>query len=312
MAAVTWDSYFAADPGLIFKGLYGSAVVKDYAPGNDFSNFSPFDSATGNLSTNILGTEAFLDVGYLDENGMVITPKYTVADTMAWQDRAPLRKDVTADSEELKLTGIESTPLLDCLRRSIPLAQVQPIGTSNYNISKPKIPLTTPRSFLGIAVDNGTGSNIYKAVLYPKCVLVKPEARSFQAKTELQTGLTFEPLYDKVSGFAVREWTDGPGWRLLSALPAPAAPVATAVSGAKATLTFAPPASGTAPFTYTVGIVPTASGATAAFGGTATAPTATVSSLTVGTAYTFTVTATDNTGKVSPASAPSNSITAIT
>lgn len=309
---VTWDSYFTPNSQLIIKGLYGSIVAKDYSVQNNFGSFTPFDPATGKLSADILTTQGFMDVGYLDENGAIFTPKYAVADTMAWQTRAPLRKDATQDTEESTFTGIETTPLLDCLRNSIPFSQMGVLGAPGYSFAKSKVPTIAQRSILYVTVDNSSGQDVYLAKLHPRAVLVKPDVQSWQAKTEIQTKLMFEPLYDTVAGFAIKEWRDGPGWRGLAGAPsAPGTPTATAITGAKANLTFAPATGGNGTITYAVGVV--GSGVAPAFtvGGTAGAPTAVVTGLTVGTVYAFTVTASDTSGHVSTVSAASNSVTAI-
>jgi hypothetical protein len=308
----TWGAYFNPNSQLVVKGLYGSVVVKDYSPTNAFSTFSPFDPATGLLSADILGAQGFLDVGYLDENGVVFTPKYAVADTMAWQTRSTIRKDVTQDTEESSFTGIETTPLLDCLRNSIPLSQIGAIGASGYSFTKSRSPNVALRSLLHITVDNSTGADVYLAKLFPKAVLVKPDVSSWQAKAEIQTKLVFEPLFDSQAGFAVKEWRDGPGWRGLSGSPnAPTSVVATAVTGAKVNLAFGPATGGTAPYTYAVAVIGAGGTPTFTYAGTTSAPTAQVSGLTVGNSYTFTVTATDSASHVSLASSPSNSVTVI-
>jgi hypothetical protein len=87
--------------------------------------------------------------------------------------------------------------------------------------------------------------------------------------------------------------------------PAPVAPTATAVAGAKATIAFTALTTTPTPTSYT---------ATSSPGGfTATGSTSplTVSGLTAGTVYTFTLKATNIVG-TGPASAASNAITAVT
>lgn len=312
MAAVTFDSIFSGDPALIFSALYGAALVKDYSSTNNYANYSPFDAATGNLSSTITGSDGFLDTGYLDENGIVVTPKYTTRDTLAWQTRATLRKDITQDTESAVFTPIGTTPLVEFLRNSYSLASMPSVGSTGYGVAKNKYPNIAFRSLLLIAVDNALAANTYKVKLYPRCQLVKPDVQSLNAKSELMNKLDFEPLFDKVAGFAVKEWIDGPGWRTLGPIPAaPGTPTATAVAGRMANLSFAPSTGGVPPYTYTAAASPS-SGVTFTYGGTAAAPTAVANGLTVGTAYTFTVFATDSAGRVSPVSGVSNSVTALT
>jgi len=312
MAAVTFDSIFSGDPALIFSALYGAVLVKDYSSTNNYANYSPFDAATGNLSSTITGSDGFQDLGYLDDNGVIMTPKYTTRDTMAFQTRATLRKDITQDTEDAVFTPIGTTPLVDSLRNSTALAGMPAIGAPGYSVTKSKYPNVAFRSLLFIGVDNALAANTYKVKLYPRCQLVKPDVQTMNAKTPLTNKLTYEPLFDKVAGFPFKEWIDGPGWRTLGPIPAaPGTPTATAVAGRMANLSFAPSTGGTPPYTYTAASTPSA-GVTFTYGGTLAAPTAVANGLTVGTAYTFTVYATDSAGKVSPVSGVSNSVTAVT
>src|SRR5437879_3307132 len=140
MAGVTWDSIFPGNTALVRKALYGSVLVQDYSASNSFATYSPFDPTTGLLSSSLLTTDGWTDLGYLDENGVEFTPTYSTADTNAWQTRQPLRTDVTADTEQAKIVALQSTPLIDCLYNNLPLASTGALGASGHSYAKPKTP----------------------------------------------------------------------------------------------------------------------------------------------------------------------------
>lgn len=295
VAGVTWDSIFPGNSNLTRKALYGSCLVQDYSASNNFATYSPFDSATGLLSSTLLGADGWQDIGYLDETGVEFTPTYTTADTMAWQTRQALRTDVTVDTEQAKVVALASSPLTDCLYNQVALASAGTLGTSNYSMVKPKVPQTVYRSVLFVGVDGSTGSYQFMATLYPRALMVKPDKVAWIAKTEIQVPLTFEAYPDTVAGYTIKRFRDGPGWR---ALGVPGAPTALTVGSKTATtvpITWTAPA-GIPATSYTVGVVVASTGL--AVGGATFLPTnpnattaATVGGLVTATGYTITVTA---------------------
>lgn len=271
MAGVTWDSIFPGTAALVRKALYGSVLVQDYSASNAFASYSPFDSTTGLLSSTLLTSDGWTDLGYLDENGVEFTPNYTTADTLSWQTRQPLRTDVTADTEQAKITVLQSTPISDCLYNGIALASAGALGGSGYSLVKPKVPSIIYRSLLFLGVDGAAGSYSFMATLYPRALMIKPDKQDWVAKTEVQTPLTFQAFPDSVAGYTIKRFRDGPGWR---ALALPNAPTALTLGSKTATtlpITWTAPATGPVPTSYTVSIV-LASNGTPVGGATFTPP----------------------------------------
>lgn len=217
MPVATWDSLFSGRPELIRKMLFGSVLVKDYDAATSLATWSPFDSATGGLVDTITTTDGWQDLGYLDESGVEVTPTFTTADTAAWQLRAPARTDVTADNEQSKIVCLEARPSVEALYRNKTLAGAPTLGASNYKMVKDKTPNLIYRSVLFLGVDGSGASVQYSAKLYPRALMVKPDKQSWNAKTEVQYTMTFQPYWDTVAGFAVADWHDGEGWRAYAA-----------------------------------------------------------------------------------------------
>lgn len=213
MPGATWDSLFTGRTELVRKALYGSVLIKDYDSANAFATYSPFDSTTGLLSSTLLTTDGWTDLGYLDENGVQFTPTYTTVDTTTWQSRQSLRADVTVDTEQAMVTALQSSPFTDALYNSIPLASAGVLGSAAYQLIKPKVPQIVYRSVLFLGVDGAAGSYEFVGKLYPRCLMIKPDKQAWQAKTEIQIPLTFQSYPDSVAGFAQVSYREGPGWR---------------------------------------------------------------------------------------------------
>jgi hypothetical protein len=240
---------------LVRKALYGSVLVQDYSASNTFASYSPFDATTGLLSSTLLTTDGFTDLGYLDESGAEFTPGYSVADVMSWQTRQPLRTDVTADTEQAKIVCLQSTPITDCLYNGVALSSAGTLGGAGYAVTKPKVPNTIYRSLLFLGVDGAAGAYSFVATLYPRALMVKPDKQDWVAKTEIQIPLTFQAYPDTVAGYTVKRFRDGPGWR---ALAIPNAPTSVTLGTKTATtlpITWTAPATGPAPTNYTVSVV---------------------------------------------------------
>lgn len=257
MSYALWENLFTGDANRIKKALYGSFLVRDYAyAATSLTSYTPFDPVTGHLSSTLLTTDGWFDIGDIDENGVQFSPKYTTADVMIWQDRMAQRTDVTLDQEECSVTAAESTPLVDHLNYQMPLANLPTTGTVGYHLTKSKTPVIRARQVLAIGVDGSGDEAEYFGTLYSRALMIKPDKYDYQAKTEIQTPLTFDSYPDPYSGFAVRRFREGPAWRAAGGNTewdhSMVAPVATAGATGTATLAFEAPVSDNGPFTYKV------------------------------------------------------------
>jgi len=301
MPSQTWSTVFPGNASFVRKALYGSVFVQDWTGTVNWSTYSPFDSASGELVTTLLTTDGWSDLGYLDDSGVEFTPNYTVADTVAWQTRLKLRTDATEDTEQAKFSCLESRPVVDALYNNLALSAVGATGSTGYAVTKPLTPQIVYRSVLFLGVDGSTNNEAYVGTLYPKCLMVKPDKQDWNAKNEIQTGLTFQAYPDALSGFAVKRFREGPAWRALG-LPGgvgtvTATPGATQLSTSWTAATV--PTGAPAVTTYTVTANKVSDGSAAAGSPfTVTAPTVTkvITSLTSGQPYTVTVKANNANG----------------
>lgn len=297
MAQATWESLFAPNANQVRKTLFGSVLVQDYNSSNTTllsSSYNPFDTATGQLSASLLTTDGWNDLGYLDESGVEFTPTFTTAKTQAWQTRREIRQDATAVDETAKLNAIQTNAITEALYNNMAMNAVSSIGAQGWNATAPVNLSLIYRSLLFIGVDGTGPSEQYTVKFYPKALMVKQEKQSWNAKTEVQYGMSFMPVVDPVSGFAVKWFHDGPGWRALGGSPNPVtaltSPSKTATS---VNLSWTAPATDSthpAATSYTV-TTTTGGGTVVGTPQTVTTTSAVVSGLTTATAYTFSVVA---------------------
>lgn len=255
MPGATWDSLFSESNAFVRKALYGSVLVQDYSTVNtNFANYSPFDPTTGLLSSTLLTTDGWSEIGLLDENGVEFTPTYTTTDTTAWQTRTAVRTDVTAYTEQAKIVALSSNALTDCLYNNVPLNSMPINGAAGYKFTKARVPGITYRSVLFVGVDGTTGNFNFIAKLYPKAIMIKPDKQDWQAKTEIQVPLTFEAYIDANTGTDILTYREGPGWRALG-VPGAVTGVAASTTTGSGTVTWVAPVGGNAPTSYTVSVV---------------------------------------------------------
>lgn len=304
MSGSTWLSLFnsgPAQPGQIFKGLYGSVLIQDYSTANNFATYSPFDSSTGLLNSTLLTTDGWTDLGYLDEAGVEFTPTWTMADTNGWQTRQPLRSDVTVDTEQAMFTCIQSNPTVDCLYEGVPFSSAGTEGATGYSVVHPQVPQVAYRSVLFLGVDGTTSNHVFMGKLYPKATVVKIDKMDFQAKTETQYKITLQAYPDAVAGFARKLFREGPAWRALG-LPSGVGTITPTPATGAVSLSWSTATTGTgapALTNYTVTATKVSDG-TSATGSPFTVAAGTtiknVTGLTTGQPYTFTVKANNSNG----------------
>lgn len=326
---ILFPALFQGAEDNIRKVLYGSWLIRDWNYDNtSLTGFSPFAS-DGNLSSTLFSANnpggAWYDLGYMDEKGPEFTPKVTMKPTTVMQSRWPARYDYTEQSEEIAATIMESNPVIDALYNNQALSSLQSVGTVGYSSAAPVELDLRWRQCLFIGVDGKSGQNYYIARVYPKVLIGDFGKTSWNindaASVPIKGMAVPDPWSTPPDGVTVGSprWIlrDGPAWRAQGEANFQiAAPVATAVTGLKATLAFTTPSGLVAPITYAASKQTTAGSSftsatlqstSGVVSGSTT--TLTVTSLTASTAYNaFTVTATDS-NSVAVTSAPSNSIT---
>lgn len=319
MTDVLWAAGNTTNYNRIFKAQFGSVFARDYGMANTALSptFSPFTADGLAIDFARLATLGFINLGSCSSNGIKFNPKFTTSEVDVWQTRMPVRSDVETDQDSLTVEFMESTSAVDAIFNDTALTGRPADGSIGYNIVKSGVTPLFRRQIIVIGVDQQNGVEEYSGVTYALAMRDKATGQSWDPKNPVQS--TYDPVsyIDPFSGLARIFSRGGPGWvNSGGTTGAVGTPVAAAQSGDKATLTFTPPQTGSGTYTYSVQET-TGGTTTAVSSGNVTVTSSssnsvvlTVSGLTTGSAYTFTVTATSTTNGSSATSAASNSITA--
>lgn len=296
------------------------------ANGN-FTAFALDDNWRGDLMveqySNTTPNQGFYPPGDLKEDVMAIDPSLSTQDTITASSIRSTRNVFTKLGDKVNITPLESNPVVDYLRFEFPLLgdasrgipPVPDIGSTPYSIKRQPTDLLCERQVILGGVD---GNGHLMARILPRVALSKRGKEMMQRKNPEELEIEWEILscpYAKTPEILCRS---GLAWQALGGSPTfpGSAPVATAISGDKATIAFDTPTGIDAPFQYTVAqqvggsgafTASTLQGSPSVSSGTTTL---TATGLVTSSAYVFQVTAT-GTNNASTTSSNSNSITAI-
>lgn len=295
----------------------------DAQPRTDLLAVIPDLNNPGKVKVNPNPNLGWYLIELLDPKGVELTPDLSVDKLEGLQTNATVRSDVQKEGETFGFTATQSTTLIDALRDNRPLSSVVPDGTPGYSSTKLADAVQIERQWLFIRADVSDGLPEFTAYGYARAALDKINKSTLDKKMPDALDISLDSLLDPYSvdanGQAIMNritWRAGAGWLAAGDPPVFAsAPVATAVTGLKATIVI-PQAAGTAftSPTYSVtqyaggsqvGTQATLQGSPSISGGNVTL---TVTGLTASTAYVFTVTAV-GTNSLSATSLPSASIT---
>lgn len=318
------------NPLAVRKGIITDILIRDYRNQDDTVHdlsdptvglgadgyFSPY-AQDGTLRSDLLVTSSaspnlgFYHLGSLHEDGTKIGHDTKVQPTMIAQSKRAVRFDVTSDDDIITIKALEGTPLIDALRYDLPLSDLPDLGQANYTVARPAESMLIERQVIALGFD---GDNFF-AQTFPRMALQDRGDDNWNKHDPDTLEIHLGSLLCPFVGKPVLYHREGGSWRSLQGVPVFAsAPVAAAVSGAQATITFAPPTSKSSSYTYTVEQSSdggtTWTDATVASTTGSTSVVITVDGLTISTSYKFRVTAV-GTSLLSTVSAPSGAVTAI-
>ena len=225
-----WTALEQENANNVRKWLYGTVLVRDWDPAGSTSlaSFTPFVTG-GDLVTTLMSPSnpggQWFDFGYLDDNGVDISPRWATDETDVWQTRWQIRRDVNKDGEEIMINCAETNPVVLAIYNNLPLANLageaplQSVGASGFSLTASVVPQIINRQLLIIGVDASLNQAIYVAEIRPKVALVKKDKRQMNAKKADTFGFTFGVDIDAASGFATQVKYGGPGWLALGGTP---------------------------------------------------------------------------------------------
>ena len=289
----------------------------------------PDPANVGQWIKNTATNQGWYLIGWLDPKGVDHTPDMSVDKLDGLQSNETLRSDIQKEGGSVSFTALESTGLTDALEFNLPLSSVVDDGSSNYFVGKLADAALIERQLLVIRADATAGGAEYTAIPHPRVAVDKVNKRVWDKKTADALDITFDDLLDPyfvdslgrplAAGRAV--WRSGAGWLAAGGTPtfSATAPVATAVSGLKATISVTEPTDyDPSTVTYTVAQQVGGSGAyTSSTLATGVNPSGvgtgtlvfTVTTLTLSSTYKFQITATGS-DATAVTSVSSNSVTA--
>ncbi|QBI53424.1 phage tail tube protein [Streptomonospora litoralis] len=196
---------------LIRKALFGSVFAA--AESVDLPTMTDlFNNSTGALQTLPTG---FGDVGYINPDGTTMPRETEVSDVNSWQSVEPTRSDETTDTSQLSFMMQETNPTAVELFEGLELGTLPEVGEA-WEWDKPPNPLGLYRRLLVIGQDTYQGQPIYVVKLYPRAKLTGREDETQNRENATERGVTMTAYRDSSINTSVRNWVDGPGWRLLA------------------------------------------------------------------------------------------------
>lgn len=255
------------NPLAIRKGIVTDAFFRDYhgsstnladasAGLHTDGYFSPY-AMDGRVRTDLLITSdssnlGFWHMGALGADGISYDPQMDSEEVPYAQSLRPAREDVTKEGEMFTLVALEQTPFVRYIVNEIPLVDVPDVGTAHLTIAKPMEAGIVERQAILFGFD---GEHRFARTI-PRCSKVKVREFAWKREGKEGTGVTidFRVLPCPHVNKPVLEHYEGAGWRALggyATFPAPA-PVATAVSGQKASVVFTEATGVADPFEYVV------------------------------------------------------------
>ena len=209
----SYDALKNKQAELIRKALDGSVFV---AP----------DTATAiaNLTTYTAGPPAVIslttlpadydDLGYLTSDGAAFARDVSTSEVTSWGSVTPTRTDVTGDSTSLTVVAQETKLLTIGMATGADLSAITPAAnTGEVSIAKPARPKSKHYRVLSLAVDEGSGGEIYIARFLPRAKVSSYAEQSFGGGDEPITwGVTLIGEVDDDLGYSERWLFGGAGW----------------------------------------------------------------------------------------------------
>ena len=196
---------------LIRKALDGSVFKADLsAPHVDAATLFGPDGSLAMLPT------GYEDAGLLNDDGMAWSRSVSTADTTAFGRTSPVRTDVTADTDTLAITAIETKKGTIEMGTGATLSAGSRSATNgSLEIKKP--PRPSPRMFhwLGISVDETDMGEIYVCRYFPRGKITAYGDQAYSGANAIGWNVTVTGENDSDWGSPSSWIFGGPGWNAL-------------------------------------------------------------------------------------------------
>jgi hypothetical protein len=140
-------------------------------------------------------TATWVDLGYTSEDGVSFAPNVDTTEIMAWQSFRPVRRLVTARSEEVSFT------LLQWSRTTVPFAfgggAVATTGTAETTVHRYTPPSPAALDYRAMVITWEDGAKKFRLVI-PKGLVTSQADTTLNRTDSAGLGITFSPVPDGV------------------------------------------------------------------------------------------------------------------
>lgn len=213
MPGTTFDAMKSQNNDLIRKALSGSLFLAPYEADPIAALTLWTAGSPGVLNLNLLPDD-WDDAGYLTDDGVSHDNEVTTSDTTAWQSTAPVRSDVTADTDTITAVMEETKLLTIGLYTGATISTTLTANTGELSIAKPARPTTKYYRAMSLAVDGEGDSEFFLARFYPKVKVTSRNAQSFaKGDDPISWGVTLTSFVDDDLGYSMKWLFGGTGWK---------------------------------------------------------------------------------------------------
>lgn len=206
----TYDELKNLQNDLIRKALEGSVFFAPYA------STMPTALTAGAGAGLVPLPDGYEDIGWCDKgDGATWSRSVDTSDVTSWGAVEPTRRDVTKQTNGLKITAQETKRSTIELYEGVDLSTVTPAATTGeITFDSPARPQTRYFRVLGLFQDGVGADAIYIAKLLPRAnVTDTGDQKWTDGDDPVGYEVTLTANYDEVSKTAIRHFFGGPGWR---------------------------------------------------------------------------------------------------
>jgi hypothetical protein len=209
MAATTFAAMIDRNAALVRKPLSFAIFMAPYA------TTLPSTLTTGASSLPEALPAGYIDVGLLDKDaGASWTRDINNSDVTSVGQVEPSRRDIVSDITGLTFTAQESKKINMELAFNVSLTAVSGDATTGeVAFNQANQPTTTYYRLFAIAADGQGTDAVYFARSLPRVTVTEVAEQAWKDDEALTYGITVTAFTDPVTGYSVRHFWGGPGWK---------------------------------------------------------------------------------------------------
>jgi hypothetical protein len=175
----------------------------------------PTAITSGSTPALITKPTGFNGLGFITDDGAVISRSVETADITAMQSTSPIRSDVTSDTESIAVTFHEMNAWVISAYYGVALSTLVPDATTGeVSWAKPELPAQAYSRMLILSRDVGDSGEYLIAELFPRVTISDYDDLSYSKSDDgITYGLTFTSLFDSAAGYSKKTFVAGVGFK---------------------------------------------------------------------------------------------------